>query len=345
MVSKDTLDELNSHIASITKYQDKDTSLIRRSEWGTITFDVVTKEVDHVLSMASSLAQMPLDSLTGTAVSDLLQSLPHVAQSLDRIDSFDVEQGNASATRDEIVIQVQDAVVNMHTQYAKWIPYLAFLRGDTDAMINKLKKAISTTQDKTAEVESYMRDKQDKVESYMRDKQDEVDNIVAAAREAAASAGVATFTHAFDKEAEKLTGTSSRWFWGTIGCSFVTLGVIVGLYLWSNPLAGADNWAIVRMMFMKVSAVAVLLNGSVWCARMYRATAHQATTNRHRALSLQTFQAFASATDDDRIRDAVLLAATKCIFANTSTGLVAESESVQDPSVQFMEIGSKSSER
>ncbi len=331
MISKETLDSLKTNIASITKYQDS--SLTSRPEWGTITFDVVAAEIDYALSMTSSLAEMPLDSLTDIAASELFNSMPDVAQLLDQIDSFDVEQGNASATRDETARGLKDAVVYMHEQYGKWLPYLAFRRGDTDANINKLKDAVSTAQEKMSEVESYM-----------RQKQDEVDNIVAAAREAAASAGVATFTHAFDKEADKLAETSSNWFWGTIGCSVGTVVAIVLLYFWPSLPADADNWAIVRNVFMKVSAVAVLLNGSVWCARMYRALAHQATTNRHRALSLQTFQAFASATDDDRTRDAVLLAATKCIFANTSTGLVEEGGSVQDPSVQFMEIGKKSSE-
>ena len=334
MVSESTLDSLKTNITSITKYQDDDASLTRRSAWGTtITFDVVASEIDYVLSMTSTLAQMPLDSLTDIAASELLDSIPPVAQVLDRIDSFDVGQGNASATRDQIAIQLKDAVDNMYTQYGKWMPYLAFLRGDADAMINKLKDALSTAGEMTAEAESYT-----------REKQGEVDNIVATAREAAGRAGVATHTQAFGDEAKKLTGTSSKWFWGTIVRSALTLGAIFVLYSWPSLPAGADNWAIARNMFMKVSAVAVLLNGSVWCARMYRALAHQATTNRHRALSLQTFQSFTSATDDDRVRDAVLLAATKCIFAHTSTGLVAESESVQDPSVQFMEIGSKSSE-
>lgn len=171
------------------------------------------------------------------------------------------------------------------------------------------------------------------------EKKEEVDKIVDAAREAAASAGVATFTHAFDEEAKKLTAESKWWFGGIIGCSVVTAGAVIGLYLWPVLPADANTWQIVRNAFMKVSAIAVLLNGLVWCTRMYRARSHQASVNRHRALSLQTFQAFVQATGDPRTRDAVLLAATKSIFANVSTGLVGERSSGEDPSIQIMEIG------
>ena len=65
---------------------------------------------------------------------------------------------------------------------------------------------------------------------------------------------------------------------------------------------------------------------------------HQYTINKHRALSLQTFQAFVGATNDPRTKDAVLLEATRAVFANTATGF-AESGSSSDSGIQFVEIG------
>ena len=49
---------------------------------------------------------------------------------------------------------------------------------------------------------------------------------------------------------------------------------------------------------------------------------HQVSTNRHRALRLQTFRVFVEATEDENVKDAVLLSATQAIFASTLTGLL-----------------------
>ena len=331
VISKDTLTNLTSAIESITKY--RDTDLVERDEWGSITFDSVKPHITYAINTTLLLADMPLKSLTDHAAHELQSRMPAVADLFDRIDSFGIEQGDAAAIRDQIAHQVKTDVDQMHALYSRWIPYLAYQRGDITSNISKIEDAILAANERLEDAKTHQ-----------ETKKEEVNRIVAATRDAAASAGVATFTHAFDKEAKKLADESRKWFWGTIGCSALAVGAIVLLYLWPTLPAEATTWQIVRNAFMKVSAIAVLFNGSVWCARMYRARSHQTSVNRHRALSLQTFQAFVEATDDSRTRDAVLLAATKSIFANVSTGLVGERPNVEDPSIQFLEIGKNSME-
>jgi hypothetical protein len=64
---------------------------------------------------------------------------------------------------------------------------------------------------------------------------------------------------------------------------------------------------------------------------------HQAVTNRHRALSLQTFQAFSAAASDDETRNAVLTETTRSIFASTASGYI-DTESGQDSPMKIVEI-------
>lgn len=328
MISEETLTGLREQIQSITKYNSAD--LVKRDDWGKITFESVMQHISYAIEMTSVLAQMPLEKLTDHAVHELQSQMPVVATHFARIDDFSIEQGNASAVRNQISQELENAVEQMHKSYSRWIPYLAYQRGDIDENISKIEDAIQKAKTQL-----------DDAKIFQEAKKDEVNRIVDAARQASASAGVATFTHAFDEEAKKLADESRKWFWGMIGCSIATIGAIVLLYFIS---ADANTWQIVRNAFMKVSAIAVLFNGIVWCGRMYRAKSHQASVNRHRALSLQTFQAFVKATDNDRTRDAVLLAATKSIFSNVSTGLAGERASGEDPSIQFLEIGKQAME-
>lgn len=331
MLSENALTNLRNAIESITKYGELD--LVRRDEWGKITFDSVEQHISYAIDMTSVLAEMPLESLTNHAANELQSSMPAVADLLARIDGFAIDQGDPSATRTQISREVKHSIEQMHVQYSRWLPYLAYQRGDIDENIKKIEDAIQLAN-------ALLHDGQAELEETKA----EVNRIVDATRQAAASAGVATFTHAFDEEAKKLAAESQKWFKGMIWCSVATVVAIALLYCWPALPADPETWQIVRNAFMKVSTIAVFFNGIVWCARMYRARSHQTAVNRHRALSLQTFQAFVEATDDVRTRDAVLLAATKSIFANVSTGLVEERASHEDPSVQFLEIGKQTIE-
>ena len=128
MISEDTLTSLKSSIESTTNYRDVD--LVRRDDWGAITFDSVKEHITYAINMTSSLTQMPLESLTDQAANDLQSHMPAVASLFARINDFGIEQGDASAMRNEIAIQVKDTVEQMHTTYSKWLPYLAYQRGD-----------------------------------------------------------------------------------------------------------------------------------------------------------------------------------------------------------------------
>ena len=82
----------------------------------------------------------------------------------------------------------------------------------------------------------------------------------------------------------------------------------------------------------------MLFTGTLWCGRIYRALLHQAATNKHRALSLQTFRAFVEATEDENVKDAVLLSATRAIFASIPTGFVDQKAVPDDSSIKVVEL-------
>ena len=178
----------------------------------------------------------------------------------------------------------------------------------------------------------------DDLKTYAAKTRQEVNEIVAQIREASASAGVAIFTHEFDQEAGKLAMVSKKWLWAVIVLALLTSIAALGSFYWPSLSDDANSWATLRHVVAKVSVIAILFTGTIWCGRIYRALTHQRSINRHRALSLKTFQAFVKATDDPATRDAVLMAATKSIFGNVPTGFVDE-RGVAHTSVNVLEIG------
>jgi hypothetical protein len=81
----------------------------------------------------------------------------------------------------------------------------------------------------------------------------------------------------------------------------------------------------------------LMLSGTAWCGKIYKALMHQSAIHKLRALDLQTFQAFSHAAADDQTKDAVLLQSTRSIFADAGTGFV-DTHSSQDSDLKILEI-------
>ena len=65
---------------------------------------------------------------------------------------------------------------------------------------------------------------------------------------------------------------------------------------------------------------------------------HQSTTNKHRALSLQTFQAFSSAAADVQTKEAVLLETTKAIFSLSPSGYIDSKGGGSEQGIRIVEF-------
>jgi len=83
----------------------------------------------------------------------------------------------------------------------------------------------------------------------------------------------------------------------------------------------------------------LLITATLWCGNLYKAAKHQAAANKFKGNSLKTFQAFVvNATDDDGIRDAVLIETTRAIFSESATGYITNDNSGTEKSTKIVEV-------
>ena len=90
--------------------------------------------------------------------------------------------------------------------------------------------------------------------------------------------------------------------------------------------APSNAWEAVKAIYGiggRVIAVSVLFYAAIWCGRVVLANMHLASVNRHRAISLQTLQAFHKAADDPAAKDAVVLEAARAVYENVPSGHIA----------------------
>jgi len=164
----------------------------------------------------------------------------------------------------------------------------------------------------------------------------EMDDIITKAREASAQAGAAVFTKDFDNEASKLAERAGNWLWAAALFGLAALFVAVFSWFWTQT--GLDSVQLWQKVASKIVALSILFSATFWCGRVYKALMHQSAMNRHRALSLQTFQAFIAAASDVQTKDAVLRETTRAIFAPGICGYVDVGTAATESESKIIEI-------
>ena len=110
--------------------------------------------------------------------------------------------------------------------------------------------------------------------------------------------------------------------------ALITLFIAYLMWLWTE--AGLDQGQLFQKLGTKLVILLLLVSATAWCGRIYKALKHLATIYHHRALSIQTLQAFSAAASDEHTKNAVLLEATRAVFGNMPTGYVEGSSAETD---------------
>ena len=322
MAETEIVAPLNEAIEATLKFEID--NIVSRTEWGSINFEDAREDLNRIFAIINHLNILPLEYLTDAAVKQINQALNQVNDVLKRLDEFSLDQGTPTQIRDVLINDIHGQADNFYTIATPWIPFLAYQKGDVAQNISALTSSVQ-------EANSIVATAKDDIES----KYEEIDEIVVKAREASASAGAAVFTEDFNKESTGLKDTAKSWLIVTAVLAIATIGFAILLWLVSEP---TDNpWQAAQKFGARIVVLVVLFTATLWCGRIYKALMHQSVTNRHRALSLQTFQAFSAAASDDGTRNAVLTETTRSIFAATASGYIAR-ENSQDSPLKIIEL-------
>ena len=159
---------------------------------------------------------------------------------------------------------------------------------------------------------------------------------IQAAREASASAGVAHFTIDFLSEAQNMEKQAKNWLITTIILASASL-VFAIYFLNANPDLSTTA-KVVQYVSSKIFILVLLITATLWCGNLYKAAKHQSAANKFKGNSLKTFQAFVKATDDNAIRDAVLIETTRAIFSESATGYISTDGFSSEKSTKIVEV-------
>lgn len=326
MASQENVKKLNGIIKECLELFEKD--LISRSQWGNIHFTAAQANYEQAKFILTAFKDFPNENLPDDELQKIQGAIDNLKQYLKQIDEFDIAKAeNPGQQRDKLLGNIKGAVDSLVKASAPWLPFLAYLKGDVAENISKLNEAVR-------ESSQILDDSRKSVEK----SGEEIGEIIAKAREASAAAGAAVFTEDFRKESESQESFAKYWFWGAIASFVATITWTVWQLYFSDVLPDELNARFFQIIIAKLVVLSMLIFATVFCISQFRTIKHLATGNNHRALSLKTLQAFASAASDDQTKNAVLIEACRAVFQPGSTGYLLGQEDGSPPSHQFIEV-------
>ena len=267
------------------------------------------------------LAELPENRRN--AIESYLTSFLHLVE---QIQNFNPSEGNPQNNRDSIAGAINDLYEGL---YEHLFPYLdTFLSGKADPLREEL---VKKAQAAVSEIEN----KKQKVGETLQ----EAEKTLEALRSVSAKTGVSNFAEVFDGQAEQNKKTARRW----LIASIVSAGVIlISLYLIFGQLTSVLKNDIgfelsLQIFFTKLLIFSFLSVVFYQVVKNYNANMHLYALNKHRQNSLESFQAFVESTEDPKIRDAVLIQATRAIFEAGETGYVS-SKDVSTKGLEMIKI-------
>ena len=97
-------------------------------------------------------------------------------------------------------------------------------------------------------------------------------------------------------------------------------------------------WEAIYGLGGRIIAISVLFYAAVWSGRIVLANMHLASVNKHRAVSLQTLQAFHKSAEDPAAKDAVVLEAARAVYENVPSGYIGRQPAEGGAGMRTLEL-------
>ena len=326
MADQAYVSQLEQACASITEFAPKKKDIIRRPQWGEITFDDIEQDIETVFWLVDEVKRLPSHIVPNNVVQATSEHLSNIANLFSDIDSFSIARGDAASRRSQIANRLQGHVQDVLANMGLWLPVLALRAGEIENWVAKMK---TTSADATKILQE--------TAEYVEVRKKDIDATAQAARAAAGEAGAAEFTHEFRTEAEAARKRSRWWLGPTVIFAVCALGLSILLMLGYGETP-TNIWAAAYRLGGRVVAISVLFYAAVWSGRIVLANMHLANVNKHRAVSLQTLQAFHQAAEDPAVKDAVVLEAARAVYENVPSGYIGRQASEHGGNARVLEV-------
>ena len=328
---------------------DVDLEALKRSDLSSeFDFERVHQDLSTVHAMLRKIPASPCErllSLPREHVKIFSSNLQEFYEKREAIKDFEIDSGKDSRkAHANLLHEISDFCDRAKAALGPTITHLKAQQGgelenQVNATVAKAVQNLNAEVDRAQTINA-------EAEAKEAERQKEISDLKLEVQNQLAKKPISQYKQIFAEQAKKHQKMARVW---VVVTGLLTL-VFGGIFWWllkDLEPAGSDLSLVLQNLLTKgffLSLIYLLLHR---CIKNYTAEKHLETVNRHRQNALDTFDAFVDAAEGDReTRDAVLLAATNCIFdANQSGYLSAKtsrSESTSSISAMAKAIFGKS---
>ena len=317
----DVLDQENAARASLREALDKlvkisPESLVRTDELGTsLDFGDGVEIFRRTLALFESLGGSNLDNIPINTLNQLSQQAQQAIQTFEAIRTFDPSgQNNPASVRDSLIKQVADQYQSSFQHVSPVVAYSVRKGTDFDRLERDARSALEEINRLRNEIEKQRTEIVGQAQAALEQVQ-----------RAAAQVGVAQHASHFKDEAAEHIKRSRAWLIATALLGLVTAGFGAwSLYFYATQAGLLTTSQSIQLGTSKLIVFSILYLAAFWAGKNYRAQWHNYVVNKHRQNALSTFETFVKASGDEQTKNAVLLQATKSIFAPQASGFVGD---------------------
>lgn len=236
-------------------------------------------------------------------VTNISNNLKNFMSFVERIIIFDPTQGNPNLDKKGIEDNIRIVYRELNNLFI------------TDLEIFLLKKQTSLSE--TAKISKKVLEDINKIKRNAK----ESENIIKSMQTAAKTKGVGKFADIFMDQAKKNKKSAYAWLAVSV-VSILSVGLFVSILF--NGVSTTDmlETGNLHSLLSRVIVLSLLTYLVYNLFRNYNVNMHQHTLNKHRENSLRTFETFVESTENEKMKDAILLQATKTIFEAGDTGYI-----------------------
>lgn len=275
-------------------------SKLIRPDLGDAHFQGAIPLLHQTVSLLRGVRYSNLEILPRQVVGTLFRKVGTIINWLQEVESFNLKTSDPINRRDGLITHLENEVVALFKEVG---PYMS-LAGDRT--IESIRKYEELAAERLKRIE----------ETAQR-----AEASLQAQKLAIGESGFVEYLSVFEQQAAKDGFSARAWLrWATC------LGIISLLYavlvlVWWEP-SGKETGELIGDFGGRFTILTLLIFGLGFTLRQYSASRHNQTININRWNALRTFESFVGAAEDQETKNAVLLEATRSVFAPQPSGFL-----------------------
>ena len=327
---------------ALLKLAGKRDKFVERARQGAVNFRDIEREIGLAFDLVQHIGKIHVEILPRRIYDRALSYMDNMSELFEAIDRFRISDVDPQAARDKIVVDFRAELESAILEIGPYLPLLAFdmvsFRSSFDA-IEKNSRFAASTASSAHTMNAVIMSIRDNCRKALADiegnvaaakevlaaKDEALKNIrdsVTSAKIAAGKSAVAEFTREFSNEAISAEKRSKRWLWLAGSFMLLALGFTVFPIFEIFHADPTDTWDRIYYLGGRLIAISVSFYATVWTGRVVLANMHLASVYRQKTVSIQTLQAFLKSTEDEDIKDAVVIEAARAIYENVPSGYI-----------------------